>query len=71
MKRALHFFSLLALAAAPIARGADEKLFTEKVRPVLAERCFKCHSHESGKSKGGLMLDSRARRFSRAAMTAR
>ncbi len=60
MKRTRHFFSLLALAAVPVALGADEKLFTEKVRPVLAERCFKCHSHESGKSKGGLMLDSRA-----------
>ncbi len=42
------------------ARAADgDALFTKKVRPVLEERCFKCHSHASGKSKGGLLLDSR------------
>jgi hypothetical protein len=34
--------------------------FEKNVRPVLAERCYKCHSVEQGKSKGGLTLDTRA-----------
>ncbi len=31
----------------------------DKARPVLAEKCFSCHSHAANKSKGGLVLDSR------------
>ena len=33
--------------------------FEKKVKPVLADHCYKCHSNESGKAKGGLLLDSR------------
>ncbi|MGB8167206.1 MAG: PSD1 and planctomycete cytochrome C domain-containing protein [Chthoniobacteraceae bacterium] len=33
--------------------------FEKKVRPLLVERCFECHSHEK-KVKGGLALDSRS-----------
>ena len=35
------------------------EFFEKKVKPVLADKCYKCHSAESGKSKGGLLLDSR------------
>ena len=34
--------------------------FESKIRPVLAEHCYKCHSARAEKIKGGLMLDSRA-----------
>ena len=34
--------------------------FESKVRPVLAERCYECHSAKSEKIKGGFLLDSRA-----------
>ena len=34
------------------------RFFETKVRPVLAENCFKCHGPE--KQKGGLRLDSKA-----------
>ncbi len=34
--------------------------FESRVLPVLKQHCYKCHSHEAKKSKGGLMLDSRA-----------
>ncbi|MGF2075519.1 c-type cytochrome domain-containing protein, partial [Enterococcus casseliflavus] len=27
--------------------------------PILQRNCFECHSHDSGKAKGGLVLDSR------------
>ncbi len=33
--------------------------FETKIRPVLAEKCYECHSAEAGKSKGGLLLDNR------------
>jgi len=49
----------LWLASAPFA-GADAgaDFFEKKVRPVLVERCYECHSAEH-KIKGGLRLDSR------------
>ncbi|HEY6770663.1 MAG TPA: hypothetical protein VI386_38455, partial [Candidatus Sulfotelmatobacter sp.] len=33
------------------------QFFTQKVRPVLAQSCYKCHTTESA---GGLRLDSHA-----------
>jgi hypothetical protein len=35
------------------------EFFEKKIRPILADNCYKCHSLESGKSKGGLTLDTR------------
>jgi len=44
-------------------RGDDalntDALYTDKVRPLLKERCFACHSHAARKSRGGLAVDSR------------
>jgi hypothetical protein len=61
--RVFSFFLLLAGlarvgAAAETQEGA--RFFEEKIRPILADRCFKCHSHGAEKIKGGLVLDSRA-----------
>ncbi len=53
----ISFLSALILPA--IAVADDASFFREKVRPILANTCFKCHSHEAGKMKGGLVLDSR------------
>ncbi|HEY0548594.1 MAG TPA: c-type cytochrome domain-containing protein, partial [Verrucomicrobiae bacterium] len=36
------------------------EFFERKVRPVLVEHCYECHSAGAKKLKGGLMLDSRA-----------
>ena len=40
---------------------ADQKLdfFEAKIRPMLVQHCYACHSREAGKSKGGLHLDSK------------
>src|SRR3954462_11232274 len=46
------------LAAAEPSSDSME-FFEAKIRPILVEHCYKCHSAESGKSKGSLMLDSR------------
>ena len=34
--------------------------FEKQIQPILEQRCFECHSHQSGKAKGGLVLDSKA-----------
>lgn len=38
---------------------AELDFFEAKVRPVLVQRCFECHSGTSDKPKGHLRLDSR------------
>jgi cytochrome c553 len=41
------------------ARAADGvEFFEKKVRPVLVEHCYACHSAEAKKTKGGLRLDT-------------
>ncbi len=37
----------------------DAQFFADKIQPLIEERCYKCHSHQSGKMKNGLTLDSR------------
>jgi hypothetical protein len=37
----------------------QEAFFEQKVRPLLADKCFSCHSIDAKKQKGGLLLDSR------------
>ncbi|MGO8696485.1 MAG: DUF1549 domain-containing protein [Limisphaerales bacterium] len=54
-------FLLAALAGA--ARAADDpagiEFFESKIRPILVDNCYPCHSQQSTKVKGGLLLDSR------------
>ena len=52
---------LLALSQNPSAPRDEEaeRFFESRVRPVLAARCYECHSH-AGKHKGKLYLDTRA-----------
>jgi uncharacterized protein DUF1549/uncharacterized protein DUF1553/cytochrome c len=46
-----------AMAAAPEPTREQVRFFEEKVRPILAENCYKCHG--SDKQKGSLRLDVR------------
>lgn len=57
----------LVLAFATSHSAAQEKLsraqtefFETKIRPVLADNCYACHSQKTGESQGGLALDTRA-----------
>lgn len=52
---------LLLLDFLPIGAADREGLdfFEAKIRPVLIEHCYECHSTESGKAKGGLRVDDR------------
>jgi hypothetical protein len=59
-----RFFTALGLLAmlAPTTRAEDAKgleFFEKKIRPVLAEHCYSCHSTASKKQRGGLLLDTR------------
>lgn len=39
--------------------AAGLAFFESKIRPVLVENCYRCHSTASGNAEGGLLLDSR------------
>ncbi len=66
-RNATVLFCLLWLSAMSVrgAEPADEKgfdFFETKIRPVLVQHCYECHSAEAqkaGKLKGALLLDSR------------
>jgi hypothetical protein len=39
---------------------ADVEFFEKKIRPVLVDHCYECHSQKAEKVQGGLLLDNRA-----------
>jgi Protein of unknown function (DUF1553)/Protein of unknown function (DUF1549)/Planctomycete cytochrome C len=49
-----------AKADAPKFDQASLEFYEKEVRPILSERCYKCHSAAEGVSKGGLVMDTRA-----------
>jgi mono/diheme cytochrome c family protein len=67
MKRLSSFFGLAAggvLLCAPLARGqapsqSGVEFFENKIRPILVSHCYKCHSSQAPKLKGGLSLEYR------------
>ena len=60
----LCILSAAALGAFPLAAGDSNPdgiaWFEKRIRPVLVDKCYKCHSQQSDKVKGGLLLDTRA-----------
>src|SRR5262245_701637 len=65
MKLAIHiiaglligFAALVALGFAQDAATLSDRLFSEKIAPLLQKRCVHCHN--AGKARGGLDLTSR------------
>ena len=51
------FCGLLLVQVRASETGID--FFEKRIRPVLVEHCYDCHSAESEKLKGGLLLDTR------------
>ncbi|MBN9118764.1 MAG: PSD1 domain-containing protein [Planctomycetes bacterium] len=70
LRTALAVALLVPLAVSTAVRAADPapdakkvEFFEAKIRPVLVEQCYKCHSEEAAKAnklKGGLKLDTKA-----------
>jgi len=56
------FAAIVSSAVGPIAQASDDsetsRVFEERIRPLLVDRCHKCHA--GLKSEGGLRLDSAA-----------
>jgi len=66
MKPSFLALGALAAALATSAGAAPAKLdpdqlafFEKKIRPVLAEHCYSCHSTKAEKLKGGLLVDNK------------
>lgn len=54
------FIFCAVLSFWPLCMHAQDMAFFEsKIRPVLVEKCYKCHSETSSKVRGGLLLDTR------------
>src|SRR5262245_51140518 len=51
---------------AQAADGAKETVFNRDIRPILADRCFKCHGPDAGQRKAKLRLDNARDAMSRA-----
>ena len=55
------FSSPLIASGQPAARDpAGVQFFEQKIRPVLVQHCYSCHSTASKKARGGLRVDTRA-----------
>src|SRR5215218_4539483 len=70
--RLSHFLTLAGvllvgsrLVGAPVAAvetpsPEQAQFFEAKIRPVLVQTCYACHSSQGEKIRGGLVLESRA-----------
>lgn len=51
---------LIAATTASAITPEQSAFFEAKIRPVLADKCYSCHSAQAEKVKGELLLDTRA-----------
>lgn len=68
-RRCSFWFVLITLIVIPTITWADSpskpsskdvEFFEKKIRPLLVSHCYRCHSSQTKRIKGGLRLDSRA-----------
>ena len=64
MERSLLLLVLVGTLATSASASASEPdrviadFFEAKIRPILVENCYGCHSSQAKKLKGGLLLDT-------------
>jgi hypothetical protein len=56
----MRLLFLLAATSATAITPEQSAFFEAKIRPVLADKCYSCHSAQSEKVKGELLLETRA-----------
>jgi len=68
---AMRFFGNLGFGACLVLGGwclelsaadltpAETQFFENKIRPILSDKCYKCHSTQAEKVRGSLLLDSK------------
>ncbi len=56
----MNYLLLLAATSATAITPEQSAFFEAKIRPVLAEKCYSCHSSQADKVKAELLLDTRA-----------
>ena len=58
----MGFLSLIAASAIPLycQTAAGTELFEKEIRPVLATKCYGCHSSKLKSPMGGLVLDTKS-----------
>ena len=60
VRRSFHLLILAAiLGGRCFAAESGAEFFEKRIRPVLADNCYECHSAQAKKIKGKLRLDSR------------
>jgi hypothetical protein len=59
MSNRLTFILLSSFCCQYLSAADDTTFFESKIRPVLVDKCYSCHSAEAEKIKGGLLLDTR------------
>jgi len=58
MRKLIHIALLSStLYGVAESRAEGNEFFEKKIRPVLAEKCYQCHSAKAEKLKGGIQLD--------------
>jgi hypothetical protein len=51
---------VVGASSEPSVLGSEQtKYFETHIRPALVQYCYDCHSEETGKTRGGLLLDTR------------
>jgi hypothetical protein len=55
--RAIHFLFGLALVTTPLRAGEPAAFFESKIRPLLIDHCYSCHSSQAKKLNRDLRLD--------------
>src|SRR5688572_15644116 len=61
LRKSPSILALVMFGLASAFAGSDPGVdfFERRIRPVLVERCYECHSAQAEKLKGGLLLDTR------------
>src|SRR6476646_3818015 len=58
MSPLFRVFAVAAICGGAFVTTAGEKLqYNRDIRPILSDRCFKCHGPDKGSRKAGLRLD--------------